>query len=335
MLIGGTGLLGFETAKLLARDNHEIISFALPPKPTHLEFPNQMELVFKNYLELSDNELLSYLKGCQGLIFAAGIDERVEGQFPIYNLYYKYNIEPLKRLLPLAKKAGITNVVIYGSYFSHFNKIWPELKLAKYHPYIKSRVEQEEVALSYVDKDFNISIIEIPYVFGVQKGREPVWTILVSEILKMKRKTYWTKGGTTMVTARQVAEATVGALLTNQGGNTYPLGYYNMTWKEMLNLFHKYLGFENRKIITVPNILYKLFARRIMKQNKKRGIETGLNLVEFAKLQSRYQYIDKNLAATKLGVTEDNIEEAIKESVILSKQALDSPKDNLTKMSYK
>lgn len=33
MLIGGTGLLGFETAKLLAKNNHEIISFVLPPKP--------------------------------------------------------------------------------------------------------------------------------------------------------------------------------------------------------------------------------------------------------------------------------------------------------------
>ena len=33
MLIGGTGLLGYEAAKILSKNNHEIISFALPPKP--------------------------------------------------------------------------------------------------------------------------------------------------------------------------------------------------------------------------------------------------------------------------------------------------------------
>lgn len=335
MIIGGTGLLGFETAKLLAKDNHEIISFALPPKPTHLQIPPEMELVFQNYLNLTDDELLNYMKGCEGLVFAAGIDERVEGPAPIYDLYYKYNIEPLKRLLPLAKLAGISNVVIYGSYFSYFNKIWPKLELTKHHPYIKSRVEQEKLALSFVCDNFNVSVIEIPYVFGIQPGREPVWTILISEILKMKNKTYWTKGGTAMVTARQVAEATRGALISSKGAKTYPLGYFNMTRKEMLEIFHKYLGLENRKIVTVPNFLYKLFARRIMKKNQKKGIEMGLNLAKFANLQSKMQFIDKDIAATKLGVTADDIEQAIKESVLLSKEALSKPKNKLTKMNYK
>ncbi|HQC30524.1 MAG TPA: hypothetical protein PLP51_02180, partial [Acholeplasmataceae bacterium] len=90
MLIGGTGLLGYEAAKILSKNNHEIISFALPPKPESITIPNHMELILKNYLTLTEEELLKYMEGCEGLIFAAGIDERVEGAPPIYDLYYEY-----------------------------------------------------------------------------------------------------------------------------------------------------------------------------------------------------------------------------------------------------
>lgn len=334
MLIGGTGLLGYETAKILSKNNHEIISFALPPIPTYIKIPNNMELILKNYLTLSEEKLLDYMKGCKGLIFAAGIDERVEGKPPIYDLYYEYNIKPLHTLLPLAKKAGVKSVVILGSYFSHFNRIWPELNLSKYHPYIRSRVNQENVAFSYADEGFNISIIEIPYVFGIQEGRRPVWTILVNEILKMKKRTYWTKGGTTMVTARQAGEAIYGALLSNKGANVYPIGYYNMTWKEMLEIFHQALGRDNHKIVTIPNFLYRLYARRLTRINKKNNIESGLNLVKFSKLQSRLQYIDKKTSLS-LGVTGDDIVKAITDSVKLSKLALEEKDLKLINMKYK
>jgi dihydroflavonol-4-reductase len=334
MLIGGTGLLGYETAKILSKNNHEIISFALPPIPTYIKIPNNMELILKNYLTLSEEKLLDYMKGCKGLIFAAGIDERVEGKPPIYDLYYEYNIKPLQTLLPLAKKAGVKSVVILGSYFSHFNRIWPELNLSKYHPYIRSRVDQENVAFSYADEGFNISIIEIPYVFGIQEGRRPVWTILVNEILKMKKRTYWTKGGTTMVTARQAGEAIYGALLSNKGANVYPIGYYNMTWKEMLEIFHQALGRDNHKIVTIPNFLYRLYARRLTRINKKNNIESGLNLVKFSKLQSRLQYIDKKTSLS-LGVTGDDIVKAITDSVKLSKLALEEKDLKLINMKYK
>ena len=335
LLIGGTGLLGYETAKILSSDNHEIISFALPPLSRHISIPKNMEIILKNYLELSDQELINYMKGCEGLIFAAGIDERVESKPPIYNLYYQYNIKPLERLLPLAKQAGIKSVVILGSYFSYFNQIWPELNLTKHHPYIRSRVDQEKLAFSYYQKDFNIAVVQIPYVFGTQKGREPVWTILVEQIVKMKRRTYWTGGGTTMMTAKQVGQAIVGALYHNSGANSYPLGYYNMKWPEILNIFHEALNLKERKTIIVPKFLYRIYARYLNWQNKKKDIETGLNLVKFSQLQYLNQFIDKDLASTKLGVVDDDIVSAMTESIILSKKVLDEKPKDIIKMKYK
>lgn len=137
-----------------------------------------------------------------------------------------------------------------------------------------------------------------------------------------------------MVTARQAGEAIYGALLSNKGANVYPIGYYNMTWKEMLEIFHQALGRDNHKIVTIPNFLYRLYARRLTRINKKNNIESGLNLVKFSKLQSRLQYIDKKTSLS-LGVTGDDIVKAITDSVKLSKLALEEKDLKLINMKYK
>ena len=61
--------------------------------------PPEMKMEFGNYLEMSDEELRAHLTGCEGFVFAVGVDERVEGPAPIYNLYKQYNIDPINRLL--------------------------------------------------------------------------------------------------------------------------------------------------------------------------------------------------------------------------------------------
>ena len=140
-LIGGTGLLGSEAAKVLIERGHEVISIALPPLPQGAVLPEQMQIEFGNYLEMSDDELKKYMTGCEGFVFAAGVDERVEGPAPIYDLYKKYNIDPVKRLLGIAKECGVKHAAICGSYFSYFAKCRKDLKLAETHPYIRSRLD--------------------------------------------------------------------------------------------------------------------------------------------------------------------------------------------------
>ena len=84
-MIGGTGLLGSQAAKELIERGHEVLSIALPPLPTGAELPTEMQIEYGNYLEMSDDEIESYMNGCEGFVFAAGVDERVEGPAPIYN----------------------------------------------------------------------------------------------------------------------------------------------------------------------------------------------------------------------------------------------------------
>ena len=133
-MIGGTGLLGSEAARELIARGHEVVSIALPPLPEGAVLPPEMKIEFGNYLEMTDDQLRDKLSGCEGFVFAAGVDERVEGPAPIYELYKKYNIDPVKRLLRLCRECGVKHAVILGSYFSYAAKKWPEKELTKHHP---------------------------------------------------------------------------------------------------------------------------------------------------------------------------------------------------------
>ncbi len=104
-MVGGTGLIGSEAARELINRGHEVSSIALPPLPEGEVLPEAMRIDFANYMELTDQELKAYLEGVEGLVFAAGIDERVEGPPPIYELFKKYNITPWRGYLPSPRKA--------------------------------------------------------------------------------------------------------------------------------------------------------------------------------------------------------------------------------------
>lgn len=316
-IIGGTGLLGSQAAEELIKRGHSVSSIALPPLPEGAGLPKEMKVSFGNYMEMSDEALLSYFDGCEGFVFAAGVDERIERPPSIYQFFKKYNVEIVKRLLGLAKKAGVKHAVILGSYFSYFAKEKPEMELTKWHPYIRSRMEQEKEAFKFADGDFNVAILELPYIFGIQAGRKPVWTFLVENLLGMKRITFYPKGGTTMLTVKQVGQAIAGALEKNQGANAYPIGYYNMEWKKMIAIFNQHIGREKNKIITIPKFLYRMSMKKIMKEQRENNIEGGLHMVKFTDLQCANLFIDKSLGCDFLGVTEDDIEQAIGQSAQL------------------
>ena len=140
-MIGGTGLLGSEGAKELVARGHDVSSIALPPVPEGAQLPPEMKLTLGNFMEMSDAELKKQMKGCEGFVFAAGVDERMEGPAPIYDMFKKFNITPLERLLRIAKECGVKRAVVCGSYFTYFAKIWPKLHLTRWHPYIRSRAD--------------------------------------------------------------------------------------------------------------------------------------------------------------------------------------------------
>lgn len=331
-MLGGTGLLGSAGAKELIARGHHVTTVARREPSADAGIPAEMDIVRGNYMEMSDDELRALLTGCEGFVFAAGIDERVEGPAPVYDMFKKYNIDSLDRMLRLSKECGVKHSVVCGSCFSFSDKVHPDWNLCETHPYIRSRRDQEKLAMSYAEDGFDVAVLELSYIFGTQPGRRPVWVFMVESIRSMKGATMWPRGGTAMVTVRQVGQAIAGALERNRGGHCYPIGWFNMTWKEMLGIFHKHLGCPDRKVITIPDWMYTMGGRKIKKDQISRGIEGGLDMVAYTKLQCSNEFIDKSLGCEPLGVTDDDIDAAIGDSVRLCVAILDGKAENVKAM---
>ena len=328
-IVGGTGLLGSMAASILVERGHQIKAVALPPVPVGAPLP-EMDLTFCDINKKSDEEVLKMFKGCDAFVFASGIDERVECPAPVFSWYEKYNIKPVDRLLSLAKQAGIKKAVILGSYFSMLDKeeFGYKAKLPKglreRNPYIRSRLIQEETARKHADDNFSVAVLELPYIFKTQPGRQPVWTILIEQTSVMDKLpfTMYPKGGTAMLTVRQVGEAIAGAVekLSEEyhGFNAWPIAMYNQTWKQFLRIVYDARGMgKNRKIVSIPAWVMKMGLGKTIKEYKRKGIESGLDVKYLPYIMNLNLFID-NKYAKALGVQEDNIDEAIFDSVHVS-----------------
>lgn len=323
-MIGGTGLLGCEAAKQLIAHGHKVTSVALPPLPEGAPIPKEMEIIFGDINKRSDEEVEEMLKGNDVFIFAAGVDERVEFPAPVEDYYYKFNITPLKRMLPMCKKAGVKNAVVLGSYFSWLSKKYPEKGFQKKNKYFAARLQQEEVCRGFCDDDFSVKVLELPYIFGTQPGRRPVWTILIEQLKGMDKLpfTLYPKGGTSMLTCRQVGEVICGAAeRTVKGFEAFPIGMYNMKWDKFLKIVYAARGMgADRKIVGVAPWMMKMGMFSIVKDYKKRGIDSGMdpfNLADIMDIDIFYS----NKYAKELGATEDDINAAITDSIKVSVEA--------------
>ena len=329
-LIGGTGLLGLEAAKVLIGRGHTVVADALPPLPVGAEIPKEMELHLRDVNRRTDDELRQIMKDVDCFIFASGIDERVECAPPVYDSYIKYNVAPLKRILPIAKEAGVKKAVICGSYFSMLSK--PEYPYAKKmkkgllerNPYIRARMEQEAVVASMCDENFDAAVLELPYIFGTQPGRQPVWTILIEQLAPMDKmkSTLYPKGGTAIVTVSQVGEAIAGAAEKlgeeYKGFHAWPIGMVNYTWKRFLKVVYDARGMgKDRKVIGIPAWVMKLGMGKIIKEYKAKGIESGLDPKYLPYIMNLNLFIDNKITRA-LGVSEANIDEAIFDSIHVS-----------------
>lgn len=320
-MIGGTGLLGCEAATQLIKKGHKVTSVALPPLPVGAPIPEEMEIIFGDINKKSDDEILELLKGNDVFIFAAGVDERVEFPAPVMDYYKKFNIAPLERMFPLCKKAGIKRAVVLGSYFSFLAKQYPTEGYDKKNPYIRSRLLQEQTCENAADENFSTCVLELPYIFGTQPGRKPVWTILIEQLAFMDSwpLTMYPKGGTAMLTCRQVGEVICGAALKEgKGFEALPIAMYNMKWDKFLKIVYKAREMDDdRKILGVAPWMMKIGMKKVVKEYAEKGIESGIDPYNLPYIMDKDLFIS-DVYAKECGATADDIEAAIEDSIKVS-----------------
>ncbi len=314
LIVGGTGFLGYYAIQEFLAKGWEVTAVGLPPAPPAGFYPSGVNVVIQPLDSASDEELLALLKGHTTLIFAAGLDDRSVTKKPSYPKFIHASVEAPLRLFQLAVKAGVKRAVVLGSYFAYFNRIWPEMKLAEHHPYIRSRFEQEKALTSV--PGLEACVLELPYIFGVLPvpGWKPLWTPLVKYVRSMKTLFYM-KGGTACISARVVGRAIVAAAERGKAGEFYPIGQENLTWPQMLNRFAQADGLAPRRVLTVPTWVIHLAVQGVLLSNNLKGIESGLNFRHFAPLQTAKTYIDPDLSSKALGYELDDLDLAFQETV--------------------
>lgn len=246
LIIGGTGLLGYHAGKAFLQKNYKISVLALDKPSDNLFENNDVEYVLGDYSLMAKDDLLKLFAKHEYVLLACGADDRITPKAPALAFFRKHNVEQIETLIKIAKEAMVKKIVVLGSYFTHFNREFPELKMGEVHPYITSRVEQQQMALSENNENTQISVLELPYIFGTVPGRRPMWTVILDQINKYKT-VFYTKGGTTMVTAKQVGQAIVGAFEHAPAGAHFVAGQ-NLLWTNWLKIVLKALNQETERL---------------------------------------------------------------------------------------
>ncbi|MBW8350051.1 NAD-dependent epimerase/dehydratase family protein [Bacillus sp. IITD106] len=312
-ILGGTGLLGYHTTKELLKRGYNVSTVSLPPMPTAELLPAEVECHLGNIHDMTDEQVLELLKGKDMFVYAAGDDERVVPEAPAAHYFYKANVVPTQRLARLARNAGIKKFVVYGSYFAHFAEKWTDIDL-KSEAYPRTRLLQEQVAILEGEGAMDVMSLRLPYIFGTMPGRTPLWTMFLPQI-QGKDSVPVLGGGTAMVTVKQVAQATVGALENGKHGEKYAISDTNMKHAEFFQMIADLLGQKDTVIQVVPIEQMKPIMAQLDEQTALSGKEHGIHLATTAEIQNRDAYIDPNDTMPILKYEKDDVKAAIIETI--------------------
>ncbi|KNB53141.1 NAD(P)H-binding protein [Streptomyces caatingaensis] len=302
LVVGGTGLLGHHVVTELLGRGHLVTVLARRPGPV-TGHGGRVEVRTGDIRACADPAAL--LRGHDGVVFAAGADDRAVPPAPAYPYFEAGNVTPVARLTAGAARAGCGRAVVLGSYFTALHRRWPRLELAARHPYIRSRVEQARAARGAA------AVLEIPFVFGCAPGRTPLWAPLFPW-LRSPSPLVAPPGGTAVVTARTVARAASGALEQGATG-PYPVVDENLSWAALLGRLARAAG-RPRTVHRLPPSLLGAGLRAVGAVHAARHREAGLHLGSLGDLLTRELFLDPAAGRTLTGGS-GSVEEALAATV--------------------
>jgi nucleoside-diphosphate-sugar epimerase len=310
LILGGTGFIGWHAAHEFLRRGWQVTAVALPPLPAPDLFPPAVRVELADFHKTSDDAFAELLHGHEAAVFAIGADDRMTPKAPAYPFFRQANVDSTARFIRLCRRAGCTDVLVLGSYFSHFARLCPELELARHHPYIRSRVKQEDAAIAEAGSDVTLAILELPYIFGAMPGRIPLWKPLIDYVRSAPLILY-PRGGTNCVSVQHVAEAIAGAV--GKSGR-FLIGDANLSCKDLLGRISALTG-RRKPVVTLPDWLVCSGASLLRALHSLQDRESGLDPVAFVKIQTRETFFDPAPARAALGFGSGGLDEALAATV--------------------
>ena len=307
IIAGGTGFLGYAATEQFLKKGIKVDIIALENELPNLNFVDKqigIELCDLFNSSLKEIEKLFGENKYDALVYALGPDDRYTPNAPAYDFFHERLVDNCKKVLTAAKNSGINHCVVLSSYFAYFNKL-QNGKLAKYHPYIKCRSEQQIECSTLCDEKFSVSFLELPYIFGLAEGRTPIWKdSFLAHFDGFKSIFFPSGGGTAIIDRIGVAEAVVACTYFGKASECYPIATDNITFKELLKLMLKGMN-DKRKVVLIPAFLCALGTHGMVKKHKKQGKEAGLYYPKvMTQIMSKKFYIDPKSSMEKLHFTE-------------------------------
>jgi nucleoside-diphosphate-sugar epimerase len=301
LVIGGSGFLGHHIVnEAIEQGFHTTVLTRAKALPDTL--PVDAGLISADMYQLQPHDYTDILKGFDKVVFAAGIDERCAPKGDAYEFYANANIEPCRRIFTAMQDSDATHAVVLNSVFATMEREHPEMKLAEYHPYIKSRVDQSEVCHELAEGHFIMTVLEVPWVFGKPAKPPSQWQSLV-DYARGSIPLMACRGGCNIISARSLAEATVNALSLPEKSSNLPIGDLNITYEDLLKQICKYAGRTDDSITLINDDLFLELMKTGGVFKELFQIESGLDTRHIGDLLLSELFFDNTESVNELQYT--------------------------------
>ncbi|MEU8817843.1 NAD-dependent epimerase/dehydratase family protein [Actinoplanes sp. NPDC048796] len=276
LVVGGSGLIGAHVVQVLRERGHTPLSAARHPGPG-------VDHVF----ELTSADPRPILAGCDGVVVATRTDEQKPLPKPIHPAFRRDMVDPVVRLFAAAREQGLTRGVLMGSYYTYFDRLHPQWRLAEHHTYIRCRVEQAREGRAAAGPELPVAVLELPFVFGRSGDRLPNWSAPLDRWTRSRLPLVAPPGGTAVTTARHVAEAAADALEAGSGADI-PIADENLSWSEMIAR----IAAHRRPVHALPASVVKAALRAGGAMQRATRKESGINPAHAAGLLLTDLFVD-------------------------------------------
>ncbi|WP_030443782.1 NAD-dependent epimerase/dehydratase family protein [Actinoplanes subtropicus] len=282
LVVGASGLIGAHVADALRERGHEVTTAA---RTVRAGVDRALDVV-----EADVDKMRSVLAGHDGVVFATRTEEQRPLPKPIYPVFRRNMVEPVVRLFTAGRSEGLTRGVLLGSYYTYFDRLHPEWRLAERSTYVRCRVEQAREGRAAAGAGLPIAVLELPFVVGRSGERMPNWAGPLESWARSGWPLVAPAGGTAMTSAQRVALAAVDAL--EAGSNEdIPMADENLTYAEMIERIAGAVG-RSRRVRRLPSALVRTSLRAGSALQRLSGRESGVDPAQFGDLLLTDLFVD-------------------------------------------
>ena len=257
LVIGGTGFIGYHVVKTLRAQGDDVAVLCRNAEAAVELFADEVTAISGDVATLETEDYRQLLQGFDAVVFAAGADERCEVEGDAIEFFQRANVWPCEQLFAAIPYTNVRRAVLLSSIFAWLDQQQPALELAKKHPYIRSRIEQDRIShAALADSDCVLVTVQVPWVFGTAPHRESQWSTLVNYV-RAATPMLCIRGGATMLSVNALAAAVSGALRFPTKSLSLPVSDENITYTELMQRLCIHTERKDNHIRTVSDGFFR------------------------------------------------------------------------------